>query len=95
MKRYKGLIALNLVLLAVLTVVSFVPSATAQNERQRGRGEYTMVGGALDQGNSDGIYIVDSANAEMIMLRWDHSKNRLVGIGFRDLDDDSTAQVSR
>lgn len=95
MKRHKGLIAVNLVLLGILSAVTFAPSATAQNERTRGRGEYTMVGGSLESGVSDGIYVIDSANAEMIMLRWDNSRKQLTGVGFRDLDADSKAPIRR
>lgn len=95
MKRNKTLIAINLLLLAILSVVTFAPSATAQNQPNRGRGEYTMVGGGLDNGTSDGVYIIDSANSEMIMLRWDNARTRLNGVGFRDLDDDKDAQPGR
>lgn len=94
-RRNAGLIALNLVLLGTLLAVSLPQIATAQNSRGRGRGEYTMVGGELDFGGSDAIYIVDSANAEMVVLRWEHGASRLEGIGFRDLDADRTADVRR
>ncbi|GAB4387077.1 MAG: hypothetical protein Kow0022_18140 [Phycisphaerales bacterium] len=91
----RGLIVVNLLLLGVLCAVTLPPMATAQNERTRGRGEYTMVGGELDVGNSDAIFILDSANAEMIVLRWEHSRGQLEGIGFRDLEADSQVDPNR
>lgn len=95
MKKHRTLLALNLFLLAILSIVTFAPSATAQDDPSRGRGEYTMVGGSLDHGNSDAVYIIDSANSEMIMLRWDHSRSQLQGVGFRDLNADSSAEIRR
>ncbi|MCL4222024.1 MAG: hypothetical protein KJZ65_11725 [Phycisphaerales bacterium] len=94
-RQNRGLIALNLLLLAVLGAVTLPPIAGAQNERGRTRGEYTMVAGNLDVGGSDAVFIVDSANAEMIVMRWDHGRGRLDGVGFRDLDLDSRANVGR
>ncbi|KAA0214002.1 MAG: hypothetical protein DYG94_02970 [Leptolyngbya sp. PLA3] len=94
-RQNRGLIALNLLLLAVLGAVTLPPIASAQNQRGRTRGEYTMVGGELDVGGSDAVFIVDSANAEMIVLRWENGRRRLEGVGFRDLDLDSRADVGR
>lgn len=91
----RGLIVVNLLLLGVLSAVTLPQMATAQNERTRGRGEYTMVGGELDVGGSDAVFILDSANAEMIVLRWDHSRGRLEGVGFRDLEADSATDPNR
>lgn len=93
-RQNRGLIALNLLLLAVLGAVTLPPIASAQNERGRTRGEYTMVGGNLDFGGSDAVYIVDSANAEMIVMRWD-GRQRMEGLGFRDLDLDARTEVGR
>ncbi|MBX3322537.1 MAG: hypothetical protein KF757_06060 [Phycisphaeraceae bacterium] len=90
----RGLVVLNLALLAILGAVTLVPQATAQNAN-RGRGEYTMVAGDLDTGSSEGVYIIDSVNAEMIVLRWNNSRRVLEGIGFRSLQDDSKAPIRR
>jgi hypothetical protein len=90
----RSLVMLNGALLALIVGVNLVPQATAQNST-RGRGEYTMVAGGLDTGSAQGVYVIDSANAEMIVLRWNNSRKALDGIGFRSLQDDSKAPIRR
>ena len=65
----KGLVALNLALLLGLGLAVAVPSAIASRQPNRARGVYAMVNGAVMGGNSDAIYIVDSANQEMVVVR--------------------------
>ncbi|MBZ0171834.1 MAG: hypothetical protein K8E66_05595 [Phycisphaerales bacterium] len=93
------LIALNAALVGGLAFVEFGPLAQAQpgepREVARPRGEYTLVGGKIQTGNSDAVYIIDSVNQEMIVLRWEDGRNILSGIGYRDLDADSKARTRR
>ncbi|HYF14393.1 MAG TPA: hypothetical protein VD971_04890 [Phycisphaerales bacterium] len=69
------------------------PSAAgAQNSRVsdlRARGDYTMVSGRTNSGGPSAVYVVDSANQEVIALKWDQSKQVMVGIGYRSLLNDS------
>ncbi|USN97904.1 MAG: hypothetical protein H6810_06830 [Phycisphaeraceae bacterium] len=89
------LVALNAALLAGLGLVEFGPVAWAQPETSRPRGEYTLVGGEIQTGNSNAVYIIDSVNQEMIVLRWEDGRNILTGIGYRDLDADSKSRTQR
>jgi hypothetical protein len=85
-RQLKPLLALNFLLLGVLALVS-IPGgrAGAQNDRPRSRGEYTMVN-AKAQGISEScLYVVDSINQELLVLRWDRSRQQIKGIGYRDL----------
>ncbi|RMH14231.1 MAG: hypothetical protein D6695_01825 [Planctomycetota bacterium] len=91
----RSLVALNIALVLVLGAVSLPRIAGAQNERSRSRGEYTMVEGVRGSGSSNAVYILDSVNAEMIVLLWDQGRRTLQGIGFRDLEDDVQAQIRR
>ena len=61
----------------------------------RARGVYTMLNGTIQGGNSDAIYIVDSANQEMVVVRWNDGRSALEGIGFRNLNADAQAQPGR
>lgn len=95
-----GLIALNAALVGGLALIEFGPLAQAQpsgdaREVARPRGEYTLVGGQILTGNSNAVYVVDSVNQEMIVLRWEDGRNILSGIGYRDLDADSKARTRR
>lgn len=87
----RGLIALNVVLLALVAVVTFAPLSSAQPATSRARGEYTMVGGTITGGNINVIYITDSNNDEMVALRWNNGRRQLEPIGFRDLAADAKA----
>jgi len=85
----RSLLALNLLLLGVLALVSLHGIAGAQSERPRSRGQYTMVN-AKAQGISEScLYVVDSANQELLVVRWDRSRQQIKGIGYRDLVADS------
>ncbi len=90
----RSLVALNLVLAAAVGA-TFVVEATGQSGAPRGRGEYTMIGGEVQGGNANAIYVLDGSNQEMIALRWNDSRNRLEGIGFRDLDKDTQEKAPR
>src|SRR5688572_12242603 len=85
-RNLRALIALNAVLLIVLGVVTFNSAAGAQ---ARGRGEYTMVAGGLPQVDGDGIYIVDVANQEMIIMAYNQQTKTLDGVAYRNLANDA------
>ncbi len=94
----RALVALNLVLLAVLALITLVPKAGAQlgsSVDQRARGEYILVGGEPASGNSNAIYILDTANRELVAVRWNESTKVLEGIGYRDLSVDIFAEPDR
>lgn len=90
--RTKRLVVLNAVLLAGLGLAT----AWAQpSSSSRGRGHYAMLGGKTNAGGWQAVYVVDGRNDEMIVLRWDSSRSQTVGLGYRDLRSDSTAQPGR
>lgn len=92
-REHRGLIALNAALLLVLLVVTVAPLARAQN--QRPRGQYTLIS-ARALGFSEGaIYIVDAANGEMIVMRYDRSNKALKFLGYRSLAQDALAASRR
>lgn len=96
MKRqtYKGLIALNAVLLAALMTITLAVPADAEQRARRSRGEYTMVAGRVQGVTESAIYVIDAANQEMLALRWNRSNKSLSAIGFRDLAADARRATS-
>ncbi len=95
--RYRGLIALNIVAVALLCLVTFAQSATGQPSRVRVAGDYTMVSGQLQGRSEDAVYIIDARNREMLVLVWDRSQKNLspVGAGYRNFDADSGENARR
>ena len=95
--RRSGLVVLNLALLTVLGVVTVSPRVGAQmgNSEMRVRGEYTLVGGDTLGENASTIYVLDSANRELVSLRWNDSSKVLEGLGFRDLVHDVNSDPER
>lgn len=84
------LIAANaalLALLAVLTIAGMQSQADAQpgSSAARGRGEYTMVSGRYQGGTASAIYLVDSANQEVLALTWNRTKNEFEPLGMRSM----------
>jgi len=92
----KSLIAVNLVLLAAVVFISL--PAGAQNAGQpagRARGEYTMVAGRSNSGGSHLVYVIDSANQELVALKWDQSKQTMTGVGYRNFNADTVSTPGR
>ena len=83
----RGLLALNALLLIILAAMTYGASALAQ---ARGRGEYTMVAGGLPNVDGDGIYIVDVANQEMIIMAYNQQTKTLDGVAYRNLAADAS-----
>lgn len=93
--RVRALAALNAALLAVLALVAAGPIAGAQPDPARGKGRYILVGGQLQGGDANAIYVVDTTNEELVALQWDNSNNRYRGLGYRSLRDDAMVQGGR
>lgn len=92
-KSQRVLVAVNMALLAALALASMTRGqpAGAGNQPQRGRGQYVAVP-AKAQGLSTGVlYIADTANEELVALRWDKGTNSFEVVGFRDLVNDVAA----
>jgi len=94
----RGLIALNAALFAALAVLTWGPLAIGQNAQPgtgRARGDYTMVAGKTISGGPAAVYIVDSANQELVALKWDQGKQQMVGMGYRSLQADTRTVPGR
>lgn len=102
MKRRTTLLALGAANIAAVTAVVLSWPAGAQPQSvpvkpadARARGDYTMVSGRINAGGNHVVYLVDSANQEMIALRWDTTKQVFIGIGYRNLATDGKGARGR
>lgn len=93
----KHLLALNGVLVVALALVTFAPGAEGRQTAARSRapGQYAMVSARIQGASDDAIFIVDSANEEMIAIRWDRSRRAIDGVGYRDLAADAELATRR
>jgi hypothetical protein len=80
-------------LLAVLTIAGMQSPAGAQSGVQRSRGEYTLVSGRYQGGTASAVYVVDSANQEVLALIWNRTKNEFEPLGMRSMLADGQRQA--
>ena len=88
----RGLLVLNVLLLALLAAVTIGGSAEAQN---RTRGQYTMVGGGVNGASSSAVHIVDVINQELMSVTFDPNDKQLVGLGYRNIRRDAVLKTGR
>lgn len=91
-REHRGLLALNGLLILVLLVVTFAPVARAQQGQQgqqRPRGDYMMVAGRALGFTEAAIWVVDTSNQELMVLRYDRSNKQLRFLGYRNLANDA------
>jgi hypothetical protein len=90
---FRGLIALNALLLLVLAAV--VLGARAQAQGARPRGDYISVSGAVPGTNAEVVWIIDGVSQELLGISYDYNSKKLVGVGYRNLANDSAATARR
>jgi hypothetical protein len=86
----RALVAVNLGLLALIAGagISRIEADAQEAQGRRPRGEYTMISAKTNQGGPHAIWVVDASNQEMIVLKWDQSRQMLLGLGYRGLEGD-------
>ena len=90
--KMRGLLLLNVLLLALLAAMTFGSTADAQS---RARGKYTMAAGGVNGSNSSAVYVVDVINQELMAVTYNQNSKRLEGIGYRNLAFDAASRSSR
>ncbi|MBO6514311.1 MAG: hypothetical protein JJ974_10140 [Phycisphaerales bacterium] len=95
-RKSNAVARLNIGLAAGAVVLAVVGMAGAQStQSRRNAGQYTCVGGQTLGGYTNVIYVLDSANREMVALQWNDTTKQLDGVGFRDLVEDITKENDR
>lgn len=86
---------LNLALAgAVIASAAGLAVGQAMESRRVG-GQYTCVGGKTIGGYTNMIYVLDSANSELVSLKWNDGSKQLEGHGYRDLVADVSQENDR
>lgn len=80
---------------ALAMVVVGLAGAQPGGGQTRASGQYTCVGGATIGGYTNVIYVLDSANREIVALKWNDGTKQLEGIGYRDLVTDIAKENDR
>lgn len=94
--RRRWLVATNLVLAAGIVVAATTLPATGRQNANRVRGQYTLLAGEIRSGgDASGIYIIDSVNEEMVVVRWDDNRGVLAGLDYRSLSVDTERRPGR
>lgn len=85
---YRGLFWLNATLLLILALLALTPGAQARQPASRPHGQYAMVSAEVQGLTERAVVILDSANQQMVALRWDRSRKALAPLGYRDIGAD-------
>jgi hypothetical protein len=88
-RSMRGLLALNVALLACLALVTASSRVTAQQPAARAPGDYKVISGEVLGQTAHAVYLVDATNQEVVAVYWDQSRRRLAPIGYRDLAADA------
>lgn len=80
---------------AALTMLATTLADAQPSQPNRTAGQYTCVGGQTIGGYTSTIYVLDSANRELVALKWNDGSKQLEGVGFRDLVTDITKETDR
>lgn len=71
------------------------PLVAQSRDQGRPSGDYSVVGGMTLGSHANVIYVLDSANRELVALRWNDSTKALEGVGYRDLVADLAGETQR
>jgi len=93
--RQRVVVGVNLVLVGVVVMLIGGIAGAQSTEARRVGGQYTCVGGKTLGGYTNVIYVLDSANREMVALKWNDGTKQLEGVGYRDLVEDITKENDR
>ncbi|MGP1347511.1 MAG: hypothetical protein ACTS3F_12715 [Phycisphaerales bacterium] len=86
-RQWRALLALNAGLLVLLALVTAMPNAGAAQDQRgaRQRGDYAMIGARVQGIAESAVFIVDSANQDMVALRYDQSSKSMTPLGYRNI----------
>ncbi len=88
--RLGSLVLLNIALLGGLALVSLSPGTSVIADGQSsGRGEYVAISGTIAGTKTPVIWVVNQASQELVAFQYEEQRNQLVGIGYRNLNNDA------
>ena len=94
-RQRKVLIGINAGLLMAAGAVHWAASPGLAQDDNRSRGSYMLIGGEIQGGDANAIYVLDTINEELIAVRWNHSRRELEQLGYRDVRRDTSQEAGR
>ncbi len=94
-RQRKVLIGVNVGLLMAAAVVHWAASPGQAQSDPRSRGSYLIIGGEIQGGDANAIYVLDTINEELLAVRWNHSRRVLEVLGYRDVRRDTSQEAGR
>lgn len=88
-RSFNGLIALNVVLVAVLGMLTLAPSVEAEGNHSRSAGDYLIIGGSLNGSTSNAIYLLEQRSGALVAFLYDRSAKKLKGLSIRSVAKDA------
>jgi len=79
-----GVIALNVLLVTVLTVIVFVPTSDAQNTLREGT-SYVAISAVASGINTGVVYIMNTSQQELVAVAWNQNRNKIMTLGYRNI----------
>ena len=90
-----GVIALNVLLVAVFTVIVFVPTSDAQPEIITPPTNYLAVPSEASGMSTGVVYIVSTSQQEMVAVAWNQNRNKIMTLGYRNIAADAQSVLLR
>lgn len=87
-----GIIALNGILLVVLAVVLFSPKTEAQSTTNH---RYLAIPSVANGVTTGIVYILDTTQRELAAVAWDHNRNRITTLGYRNISADANSVLNK
>ncbi len=86
-----GVIALNMVLIALLCLIVFIPKTEAQLS---GESTYIAVPSEANGLTTGAVYILDTSRQELVAVAWNRNKNKIMPLGYRNISSDANSVES-
>ena len=86
-----GIIALNGILLVVLAAIVLSPKTEARSTSNH---RYLAVPSVANGVTTGIVYIMDTTQRELAAVAWDHNRNRIVTLGYRNISADANSVLN-
>ena len=88
-RSFAGLIAVNIVMLALLAMVTWAPTSSADSNGSAPTGDYIMVGGRVTGLTSNGVYVLDQRSGFLIGFKFDLGSKKVKALSVRNVNQDA------
>ena len=87
-----GVIALNIALVAILSAVALVPTTEATFTAEQ---QYIALPSTASGVTTGIVFLMNTTQRELVAISWDHNKNSIVTLGYRNLSADAQSALNQ